>query len=72
MPGARQFWRAGKAGVRMPKMRKKSDLPQKLCAACGLPFSWRKKWERDWEAVRFCSDRCRKAGVKGKEGTTPR
>lgn len=56
----------------MPKMRKKSELPQKICAACGLPFTWRKKWERDWEAVRFCSDRCRKAGVKGKEGTAPR
>jgi len=46
----------------MPKMRKKSDLPQKICACCGLAFSWRKKWERDWEAVRFCSDRCRRAG----------
>jgi hypothetical protein len=46
----------------MPKMRKKSDLPQKICASCGLPFSWRKKWERDWDAVRYCSDRCRKAG----------
>ncbi|MEQ1539606.1 MAG: DUF2256 domain-containing protein [Sphingorhabdus sp.] len=43
----------------MPKMRKKSDLPTKVCAACGLPFTWRKKWERDWDNVRFCSDRCR-------------
>jgi hypothetical protein len=50
----------------MPKMRKKSELPQKVCAACGLPFTWRKKWERDWDAVRYCSDRCRKAGVPGK------
>jgi len=25
----------------MPKMRKKSDLPTKSCAACGLPFAWR-------------------------------
>jgi hypothetical protein len=50
----------------MPKMRKKSELPQKVCAACGLPFSWRKKWERDWDAVRYCSDRCRKAGASGK------
>ncbi|HVF82540.1 MAG TPA: DUF2256 domain-containing protein [Sphingomicrobium sp.] len=43
----------------MPKMRQKSDLPTKVCAACGLPFTWRKKWARDWEKVRFCSDRCR-------------
>jgi hypothetical protein len=43
----------------MPKMRKKADLPAKTCAACGLPFTWRKKWARDWENVRYCSDRCR-------------
>jgi hypothetical protein len=49
----------------MPKMRRKADLPQKICATCQLPFSWRKKWERDWDAVRYCSDRCRK-GVASK------
>jgi hypothetical protein len=43
------------------KMRKKSDLPSKPCAHCGLPFTWRKKWERDWEQVKFCSERCRRA-----------
>nr|WP_314862920.1 DUF2256 domain-containing protein [uncultured Undibacterium sp.] len=45
------------------KMRKKSDLPSKLCVACGLPFSWRKKWEKDWEAVRYCSERCSRSRV---------
>ena len=40
----------------------KADLPSKPCAACGRPFTWRKKWARDWEAVKFCSDRCRAAG----------
>lgn len=43
----------------MPKMVKKGDLPTKTCAGCGLPFAWRKKWARDWEEVRFCSERCR-------------
>jgi hypothetical protein len=47
----------------MPKMVRKSDLPTKICAACGLPFTWRKKWARDWEAVKFCSDRCRGKGA---------
>ena len=37
----------------------KSDLPEKLCAAWGRPFRWRKKWERDWDAVRYCSEACR-------------
>jgi hypothetical protein len=39
--------------------RDKKCLPQKICAACGRPFTWRKKWERCWEQVRYCSDRCR-------------
>ncbi len=46
----------------MPRMRKKADLPSKPCAACGRPFVWRKKWERDWDNVKYCSDRCRAAG----------
>jgi hypothetical protein len=45
------------------KMRKKSDLPQKLCSTCGLPFTWRRKWARDWEQVKYCSDRCRQGGI---------
>ncbi|MDC0042712.1 DUF2256 domain-containing protein [Paracoccaceae bacterium] len=45
----------------MPKMRKKSDLPQKICGVCGLPFVWRKKWERSWLDIKFCSERCKKS-----------
>ena len=43
------------------RMRKKADLPAKPCAVCGKPFTWRKKWARDWENVKACSDRCRAA-----------
>lgn len=39
---------------------KKQDLPTKICTVCQLPFSWRKKWEKVWEEVKYCSDRCRK------------
>ena len=45
----------------MSKQVKKRDLPQKVCVTCGRPFSWRKKWEKVWEEVRYCSDGCRKA-----------
>ncbi len=38
----------------------KSYLPQKTCAACGKPFTWRKKWARDWDTVKYCSERCRR------------
>jgi hypothetical protein len=35
----------------------------KTCVACGRRIQWRAKWARDWEAVRFCSDACRRRGV---------
>lgn len=40
-----------------------ADKPVKTCAACGREFQWRKKWARDWEQVRFCSERCRRRRV---------
>ncbi|NBX37934.1 MAG: DUF2256 domain-containing protein [Flavobacteriia bacterium] len=39
---------------------KKAHLPQKICLVCGRPFVWRKKWEKVWEEVKFCSERCKK------------
>lgn len=44
----------------MSRMRKKGDLPEKICAACNRPFAWRKKWDRVWDEVRYCSDACRR------------
>lgn len=38
----------------------KRDLPRKICERCGRPFTWRRKWARDWERVRYCSDACRR------------
>ena len=47
----------------MPDRRSKpqgsSPHPSKPCAACGRTITWRKKWERDWDNVKFCSDACR-------------
>jgi len=42
---------------------KKLNLPAKICPACERPFAWRKKWARDWEQVKFCSDRRRAKGT---------
>jgi hypothetical protein len=47
----------------MCAMRKKADLPKKICASCQLPFVWRKKWRNNWSDVRYCSERCRKRRV---------
>ncbi len=46
----------------MPRMRQKSELPEKLCPVCARPFVWWKKWARDWENVVYCSDKCRRTG----------
>jgi hypothetical protein len=27
---------------------------------CKKPFAWRKKWEKNWENVKYCSERCRR------------
>lgn len=35
----------------------------KTCQSCGRTIEWRKKWERDWDSVRYCSSACRKRGV---------
>ncbi|MEM9987761.1 MAG: DUF2256 domain-containing protein [Bacteroidota bacterium] len=45
----------------MAKRKKytKSTLPSKECAVCGRPFAWRKKWEKNWDEVKYCSQRCR-------------
>ncbi len=37
----------------------KQNLPTKVCGRCGRLFVWRKKWERVWDEVKYCSDRCR-------------
>lgn len=31
----------------------------KICIVCGREIEWRKKWERDWDAVKYCSKSCR-------------
>ena len=46
----------------MGKQIKKADLPQKICVRCGRPFTWRKKWEKVWAEVKYCSERCKQRG----------
>ncbi len=52
------------------RMRKKADLPHKNCLHCGLPFAWRKKWEKVWDEVKYCSDRCRNERKRSTPPTT--
>jgi hypothetical protein len=44
------------------KVRKReAETPkkEKICKTCGRAFAWRKKWEKDWDVVKYCSDACR-------------
>ena len=43
---------------------KKQNLPSKLCLSCSKPFTWRKKWEKNWSDVKYCSNRCRNERTK--------
>ncbi|MFS8892940.1 DUF2256 domain-containing protein [Synechococcus sp. O70.1] len=55
----------------MPRHRKKSDLPSKICLTCGRPFTWRKKWAKCWPEVKYCSERCRNHRPKGSHSSPP-
>lgn len=41
----------------------KAGLPHKPCVACGRPMSWRRRWARHWDTVKYCSDACRRLGA---------
>ncbi|RZO29291.1 MAG: DUF2256 domain-containing protein [SAR86 cluster bacterium] len=41
-------------------MHKKLTLPKKLCPVCKRSFTWRKKWQKDWENVIYCSEKCKR------------
>nr|WP_231379996.1 DUF2256 domain-containing protein [Flavobacterium sp. CG_9.1] len=31
-----------------------------MCLVCNRPFNWRKKWEKVWDEVKYCSEKCKK------------
>ena len=36
----------------------------KICDTCGRNIEPRKKWAKNWDEVKYCSDRCRKHKCK--------
>jgi hypothetical protein len=42
----------------------RADRESKTCRSCGRRIEWRKKWERNWEDVAYCSDACRARKVR--------
>ena len=47
----------------MPDRKRKPERTtphkNKICKTCGRTFEWRKKWEQDWDVIKYCSDECR-------------
>jgi hypothetical protein len=41
---------------------------EKTCVACGRTITWRKKWARSWDEVRYCSGACRRHRVGDTDG----
>jgi hypothetical protein len=35
-----------------------SDI--KICSSCGRKIEFRKKWEKNWAEIKYCSDECRR------------
>jgi hypothetical protein len=48
-----------RSSAKMPRGVAKENLPSKMCAVCKRPFTWRKVWEKCWDEVQTCSDRCK-------------
>jgi hypothetical protein len=37
---------------------------EKVCASCGRRIERRAAWERNWDRIRYCSQRCRRRRVR--------
>ena len=49
--------------------RTKNGFAPKVCATGERPFEGRKKWARDWESVKYCSQACRDRGPQSSKGS---
>ena len=36
----------------------------RTCVVCGRTIEWRARWARSWDQVRYCSDGCRRRGLR--------
>jgi hypothetical protein len=44
---------------RRPRPERITPHRDKLCKTCRRPIQWQKKYEQDWDIVKYCSDTCR-------------
>ncbi|MEM7705177.1 MAG: DUF2256 and DUF3253 domain-containing protein [Pseudomonadota bacterium] len=43
------------------------ERESKNCRVCGRVITWRKKWARDWDQVRYCSKACSQSGLRDED-----
>lgn len=36
-------------------------MDSKNCVKCGRIIEYRKKWKKNWDEIKYCSDQCRKS-----------
>jgi len=46
----------------------KARLDSKPCQCCNRPMTWRKAWAKNWESVRYCSERCSRDAARKRRG----
>ena len=39
----------------------------KSCLVCGREITWRKRWERNWGQIRYCSNACRSRKLRERD-----
>jgi hypothetical protein len=44
---------------RKPRPERTTPHKDKLCKTCRCPITWQKKYEQDWDILKYCSDACR-------------
>ena len=42
----------------------KNGFKPRVCVTCNLEFEWRKKWAKNWENVKYCSEKCSRSKKK--------
>ena len=48
----------------MPRKPDTHSRDDKWCARCGRVITWRSSLAKNWDAVKWCSDGCRKLGLR--------
>lgn len=44
-----------------------STPPPKPCVRCGREITWRRKWARNWDEVKYCGERCRRTRLSAED-----